>query len=767
MTSLQEAADTGNRKMGPLLPHHITQLRRSAISDDVIRERGYQSVSRPTPGDARSRDQLRRAGISGKTWRDDARYPGLLIPAYRPTGEFMGFTYRPDNPGKDEKGRVRKYVMPAGRPSVIDVHPRNTAKMCDPAEPLWVTEGVKKSDALTSQGLCAAGLSGVYNWRGPDGANGNWEDIKISGRVCYVCFDADASTNPNVARAMGRFGRWLNSKGAKKVLYVVVPGEVNGIEVKGADDYLFAKGTVDGLIKAATTQPPEITDGVRNFTDSEMALDASIECLVEFCWNQAYGWMHWDGACWKEAPDALAIEHVRDWIQQSFIAANDAAGKATAAKDASAPARRAEAGQWERYLALGKITAVTTLCKGLLLRNALDFDQHPDLLNVANGVVDLRTGELRPHDPDLFMTKVAAVAYDPDAEHPDWTKALEALPAGTHDWYQVRMGQAATGYPPPDDVMVLQLGGGENGKTTLLIAMPAALGDYYLLVPDKALAVKPGDHSTELMPFRGARMALIEETPDGHVLDVQRLKRIVGQPQITARLCAKDNVTFNISHSLFLSTNYLPLVREIDHGTWRRLALLRFPWTFQKRPADVKTTHDRLGDLGLRDRIRDGRDGQHEAVLGWLVKGARTWYESSRVMPEMPESITTDTENWRGQSDLAGAWLDERTVLDTTKHIPAVEVLADFNRWLTERGHFVWGDQTLAARLGEHPAVASGRVVKKRILDGDTATTPSRLPNPFGAPPEGGLPAKYTAWVGFSFGAGLSLSDQKKTAVAA
>jgi Domain of unknown function (DUF3854) len=106
--------------------------------------------------------------------------------------------------------------------------------------PLWITEGVKKGDALTSRGLCVVSLAGVWNWRSTMGTLGDWEDVALKGRAIVICYDADAVTKPNVLRAMVRLGRWLEAKGTASVLYVIVPGAVDGVTTKGADDYLAA-----------------------------------------------------------------------------------------------------------------------------------------------------------------------------------------------------------------------------------------------------------------------------------------------------------------------------------------------------------------------------------------------------------------------------------------------------------------------------------------------------------------------------------------------
>jgi hypothetical protein len=67
---------------------------------------------------------------------------------------------------------------------------------------LWITDGVKKADSLTSRGGCVISLTGVFNWRSQLGTLGDWEDVLLKSRNVVICFDADARTNPNVLRAM-------------------------------------------------------------------------------------------------------------------------------------------------------------------------------------------------------------------------------------------------------------------------------------------------------------------------------------------------------------------------------------------------------------------------------------------------------------------------------------------------------------------------------------------------------------------------------------
>ena len=76
--------------------------------------------------------------------------------------------------------------------------------------------------------------------------------------------------------------------------------------------------------------------------------------------------------------------------------------------------------------------------------------------------MDLRTGQLQPHDRNLYLTKMGPTNYVGSATHPDWTKALNAVNEDDRDWFRDRMGQALTGHVPTDDATMIFQGGGEK-----------------------------------------------------------------------------------------------------------------------------------------------------------------------------------------------------------------------------------------------------------------------------------------------------------------
>ena len=223
---------------------------------------------------------------------------------------------------------------------------------------------------------------------------------------------------------------------------------------------------------------------------------------------------------------------------------------------------------------------------------------------------------------------------------------------------------------------------------------------------------KGSAHSEEVASLRGKRLLIAEELAEGRSIDITALKRVQDVGMITARHVCQKDMTFRASHSLLTTTNYIPIVNETDHGAWRRLALLRFPYTFRKPGEKLQSKSDRRGDLQLKDRIKTDTDNQHDAIVTWVG-----WYADPAAELEKTPQIDRDTRAWRAEADrILGFW-DERLIADREACILTAETLDEFNAWLESNGHKEWSRETFGPRFIQHNETSGHGVTEWRPRD--------------------------------------------------
>ena len=263
--------DIFSKEVPELLQAHLDHLKASAISVEVIKARGYVS--------ALGKAALREAGFS----KAQQRTPGILIPLHGVSGPVVGHQYRPDHPRKNAKGKEIKYENPTDSSVRLDVPPRCQKQLGNPTVPVWFTEGVKKVDALATQGACAVGLTGVWAFKGRNPLGGttvlaDFDYITLKDRLGYLLFDSDSTSNPQVALALNRLSEHLKRKGAKVRIIQLPPGP--GGKKVGADDFL-AEGHIlkDLIALESLEEAPQ--PSLRDKSHEAYCLEAGRICWVK------------------------------------------------------------------------------------------------------------------------------------------------------------------------------------------------------------------------------------------------------------------------------------------------------------------------------------------------------------------------------------------------------------------------------------------------------------------------------------------------------
>lgn len=380
---------------------------------------------------------------------------------------------------------------------------------------------------------------------------------------------------------------------------------------------------------------------------------------VDMRFTRAHGWLVWDGTRWAPDTTGQVVRFAKDTVQAIYVEASAAS---------SAEARTAIAKHATNSEAARRIMAMLSLAETELpiAAEASWFDRDPWLLNVRNGTIDLRTGEIRPHAREDLLTKCAPVEYDAAACCDRFVRFLEEVQpdADQRAYLQRLAGYACTGVIR-EHVLPVFYGSGRNGKGVFTNALLRVLGEYGLAMPSELLMAKKNDeHPTGKADLCGVRFAVGSETEENRALATAFVKQATGGDPIRARKMHKDHFTFEPTHKLVLATNHRPVIKETKNAIWDRVHLV--PW-------DVCVPPERQ-DLALGEKLR----GEAAGILRWMVEGCLAWQRDG-LSP--PPSVVAATKAYRRDMDHVGDFLEERCVTEAAARVTRTDLRMAYETW--------------------------------------------------------------------------------------
>lgn len=392
-------------------------------------------------------------------------------------------------------------------------------------------------------------------------------------------------------------------------------------------------------------------------------------------------WLAWTGSRWKQdAAIALqcAVALARDMLDEAVKIDDESARKA-AVQHALATN---SAGRLEAML---KIAATDP--RLLVAGEQLDAGEMG--LNTPAGYVDLKTGQVLPHDPAQLCTKITAVGPDWAMQTPVFDRFMSTIFDGNDELieYGLRLlGYVLTG-STREQILAFLHGTGCNGKSTLVELTAYILGDYAapidtgLLMESRAPA---GGASPELLRLRGLRLAFATETGDGAAFAESRLKWLTGGDTLTARDLYAAPVSWKPSHKLLLSGNYRPAIRGQDHGIWRRIHLVPFAVQIEEAQRDPE----------LPAKLRAEATG----VLAKLIDACGRWLRDGL---KTPAAVKGATAAYRDETDSIGEFLSECCEMAPDAVVPVGQVYPSYRLWAQRNGITPLGGRRFGALLDE------------------------------------------------------------------
>lgn len=411
--------------------------------------------------------------------------------------------------------------------------------------------------------------------------------------------------------------------------------------------------------------------------------------------SDALGWMVWNSQRWERSDHkalTLATELSGDMLadaQKEYRAAlvGMAEAKAAEAEGTGKPEdmERAtnRAASAKAYLthakqtrSAGRLKSMLELAKPAFVVKADTLDANPADLNTPAGIVDLTTGELRPHDRAARCSQITTASPGEQGAQM-WTDFLDIITQGDgslRGFLQLVAGMALHGKVYHEG-LILAHGAGRNGKSTFFNALAAVLGDYAGSLDIDVFTTDKQNRGAALATLRGKRLVIAGELEEGRRLSVATVKKVCSTDRITAEEKYRMPESFTPSHTLCLFTNHLPRVGSTDPGTWRRLIVVPFRATIP-----TQGSRSNYGDILVQEA--------GPSILSWAIEGAVNFARNGYQL-QTPDVVEEVTEAYRGQEDWVGNFLSECCTLEHGAWTPASNLYRRYREWAEGAGDYV------------------------------------------------------------------------------
>jgi P4 family phage/plasmid primase-like protien len=396
-------------------------------------------------------------------------------------------------------------------------------------------------------------------------------------------------------------------------------------------------------------------------------------------------WLAWNGKYWEPVDEKFLVAEASDILRKRYRALLD---------DAINQNDRAGTDFWFMFLKrAGDYSEVADAVKFLYAWPGIatkrdELDAESWTINCLNGILNLKTMTLEPHDPKRLFTKIVHANYNPNAQGPKWEAHLKYFLPNPNVRRQVLrdLGVALVG-THLQETLPIWFGTGGNGKSTTIAVIRRIMGEYAIQAAKDLLVLDEKGyqrHSTDLVDLYKRRLVFAVETERRQRLAESLVKWLTGGDAIRARRLYENNMEFEPTFSIFLVTNYKPIIIGMDEAIWRRVRLI--PWEVQIDPA-LKRNQDEVVNELLQEA---------DAIFLDMVRGLADFLQDINwVAPE----VSAASEEYRREMDSVGLFVDEMCQLKRGWETPKSEVYRAYEKWCAENGEYAVTHKTFSQRL--------------------------------------------------------------------
>ena len=314
------------------------------------------------------------------------------------------------------------------------------------------------------------------------------------------------------------------------------------------------------------------------------------------------------------------------------------------------------------------------------------WDYCPHLLPCQNGIVELRSGELLKNTPERYIRSICPTTYRKGASSELFNQFLSDITLGDKEaelFLQKALGCCLIGDPKEEKIFIFFGERGRNGKGSLLQTCEKILGRYAHTFPSEMLLLQRNAPSSsaaspELANLQGVRLAIFSEIDRKRHIDAAKVKNLSGRDTIPCRrLFSNVDLAIIPTHTMIIQTNYKPKAPSDDEALWKRMVVVPFKAEVVENPEKL---HHRQLDPTIKDRLLQER----EAILAWLIEGARRYLSEGL---EIPLSIRNETQLYRDENDGISAFIEQCCVVDSALSTPSGKLRDAIKEYCREEGY--------------------------------------------------------------------------------
>lgn len=329
------------------------------------------------------------------------------------------------------------------------------------------------------------------------------------------------------------------------------------------------------------------------------------------------------------------------------------------------------------------------------------FDTNPFILNCTNGTLNLRDMTFHEHRPDDLLSKMAGVAYDPNAQCDRWIRHIREIMLNNQDkieYLQKALGYSLTGLTIYELFFILYGPTSRNGKGVTMESYMRVMGDYGCSTRPESVTQKQSANgsapSEDIARLAGKRFANISE-PDKHmVLSSALVKTLTGNDKITARYLNENSFEFYPQAKFFVNTNYLPKVTDATIFSSGRVKVLLFERHFEPHEQDT----------GLKGEL--ARPENLSGILNWCIEG---WKMLQTQGFQEPQCVKDAVNAYREDSDKVGMFLSEMMIRDDTGEASMTDTYEAYKDWCMDNGLRPEGMTSFKKSLAPHAEIRRKR----------------------------------------------------------